>query len=167
MARTYQRADRPRDFSGEARWGRLALIGISDRVSPNGGSAVNTFLSDFKKFVMQGDLVSVAVAFIIGLSFKKVVDSLVDHVFTPLIGAIFGEPSFNNLTFKIGDGVIAYGLFVNAIINFLITAATLFVIVRAYESLKARRSVAEKEADPSELDVLTEIRDLLAQSRAS
>jgi large conductance mechanosensitive channel len=127
---------------------------------------VSTVWSDFKKFIMQGDLVSLAVAFIMGLAFKKVVDSLVDNVFTPLVGAIFGKPSFDDLTFKIGDGVIKYGLFVNAIVNFLITAATVFVVVRVYESLKAMRSPAEKAADPSELDVLTEIRDLLAQGRA-
>jgi large conductance mechanosensitive channel len=126
---------------------------------------VSTILSDFKKFVMQGDLVAIAVAFIIGLAFKTVVDSLVNDVVMPFIGAIFGKPSFGDLTLKIGDGVIHYGLFVNAIVNFVIIAATLFVVMRAYEMLKERRSPAEKAADPSELDVLTEIRDLLAQER--
>jgi large conductance mechanosensitive channel len=123
---------------------------------------VSNLWSDFKKFVMQGDLVAVAVAFIIGLAFKTVVDSLVNDVIMPIIGAIFGKPSFDDLTLKIGDGVVFYGRFINAIINFAIIAATLFVIVRVYEAMKARRSPAEKAEDPTELDVLTEIRDLLA-----
>jgi large conductance mechanosensitive channel len=123
---------------------------------------VSDLWSDFKKFIMQGDLVAVAVAFIIGLAFKTVVDSLVNDVIMPIVGAVFGKPSFDDLTFKIGDGVVRYGLFINAIINFVIIAATLFVVVKVYETMKARRSPAEKAEDPTELDVLTEIRDLLA-----
>jgi len=126
---------------------------------------VNTLWSDFKKFLFQGDLVSVAVALILGLAFKTLVDSLVNDVIMPIIGAIFGKPSFSDLTFKIGDGVVRYGSFINAVIKFLIIGATLFVIVRTYEALKAMRSPAEKAEDPTELDVLTEIRDLLATSR--
>jgi large conductance mechanosensitive channel len=135
------------------------------RVPPNGGSAVSNLVSDFKKFIMQGDLVAIAVAFIIGLAFKTVVDSLVNDVIMPFVGAIFGKPSFGALTLEVGHGVIHYGLFVNAVVNFLIIAATLFVVMRAYEALKERRSPAEKQADPTQLDVLTEIRDLLAQGR--
>jgi large conductance mechanosensitive channel len=114
---------------------------------------------------MQGDLVAVAVAFIIGLAFKTVVDSLVNDIIMPIIGIVVGEPSFDSLTLEIGDGVIAYGLFINAIINFLIIGATLFVVVRVYERMKEMRSPAEKEADPSELDVLVEIRDLLQRQQ--
>src|SRR4051794_9403034 len=121
--------------------------------------------SDFKKFIMQGDLVAVAVAFIIGLAFKTLVDSLVNNAIMPFVGAVFGKPSFDDLTLKIGDGIIRYGLFLNAVINFVIIALTLFVIVRAYEKLRSLRSPAEKDADPTELDVLTEIRDLLARNQ--
>lgn len=117
--------------------------------------------ADFKKFIMQGDLVAVAVAFILGLAFKTVVDSLVNNVIMPFIGAIIGKPSFDDLTLDLGDGVIRYGLFINALINFAIIGATLFVIVKVYEKMKSMRSPAEKAEDPSELDVLTEIRDLL------
>jgi large conductance mechanosensitive channel len=122
---------------------------------------VHTLWSDFKKFIMQGDLVSVAVAFILGLAFKTVVDSLVNNVIMPIVGIIVGKPSFDDLTLGIGDGVIRYGLFINALINFLIIGATLFVIVRVYEKMKSLRSPAEKAADPSELEVLVEIRELL------
>jgi large conductance mechanosensitive channel len=122
---------------------------------------VTNLWADFKKFIMQGDLVSVAVAFILGLAFKTVVDSLVNNVIMPFIGAVFGKPSFDDLTLEIGDGVLRYGLFINALINFLIIGATLFVVVKVYEKMKSMRSPQEKAADPSELEVLTEIRDLL------
>jgi large conductance mechanosensitive channel len=117
--------------------------------------------NDFKKFALSGDLVAVAVAFIIGLAFKTVVDSLVNDIIMPIVGAIVGKPTFDDLTLGIGDGVIRYGSFINAIINFLIIAATLFVIVKAYEKMKAMRSPAEKAEDPSEVELLGEIRDLL------
>jgi large conductance mechanosensitive channel len=117
--------------------------------------------NDFKKFLLQGDLVSLAVAFILGLAFKQVVDSVVNDIINPIIGAVIGKPTFNDLTIEIGDGVIRIGSFISVLINFLIVGATLFVIVKAYEKLKSLRSPAEKEADPSELDVLVEIRELL------
>lgn len=123
--------------------------------------------ADFKKFIMQGDLVAVAVAFILGLAFKTVVDSLVNNVIMPFIGAVFGKPSFDDLTLEVGDGVIRYGLFINALINFLIIGLTLFVVVKVYEKMKSLRSPAEKAEDPSELDVLTEIRDLLRAQQQS
>lgn len=119
--------------------------------------------SDFKKFLVQGDLVAVAVAFVIGGAFKALVDAFVAAIMMPLVGAIFGKPTFDELTVKVGDGVVAYGLFINAVINFMIIAATLFVVVQAYEKLRNLRSPAEKAADPTELDVLIEIRDSLAQ----
>ncbi|MEY3360422.1 MAG: hypothetical protein RL531_141 [Actinomycetota bacterium] len=117
--------------------------------------------SDFKKFLVQGDLVAVAVAFVIGAAFKALVDAFVGAIMMPLVGAIFGQPSFTDLTVQVGSGVVAYGLFIDAVINFLIIAATLFVVVRAYEKLRNLRSQEEKAADPTELDVLLEIRDAL------
>jgi len=122
---------------------------------------MKNLLQEFKKFALSGDLVAVAVAFILGLAFKALVDSLVNNVIMPIVGIIVGKPSFDDLTLGIGDCVIRYRLFINAIINFLIIAATLFVIVQAYERLKAMRSPAEKAEDPSEVELLGEIRDLL------
>ena len=78
---------------------------------------------------------------------------------------MFGQPSFDDVTIDIGDGVIRIGTFINTIITFVIIGATLFVIVKTYEKMKSMRSPAEKEADPSEIDVLVEIRDLLRQQR--
>lgn len=116
---------------------------------------------DFKKFIMQGNLVTVAVAFILGLAFKQVIDSIVSDIINPIIGAIVGKPTFDDLTIDIGDGVLRIGAFLSVLLNFLIVGATLFVIVKAYEKLKDLRSPAEKQSDPSELDVLVEIRELL------
>lgn len=123
--------------------------------------------NDFKKFIMQGDLVAIAVAFILGLAFKQVVDSVVNDIVNPIIGAIIGKPTFNDLTLDIGDGVIRIGTFISVLINFLIVGATLFVVVKAYEKLRSLRSPAEKAADPSELEVLVEIRELLRSQQRS
>jgi large conductance mechanosensitive channel len=123
--------------------------------------------NDFKKFIMQGDLVAIAVAFILGLAFKQVVDSVVNDIVNPIIGAIIGKPTFNDLTLDIGDGVIRIGTFISVLLNFLIVGATLFVIVKAYEKLRSLRSPAEKAADPSELEVLVEIRELLRNQQRS
>jgi len=121
--------------------------------------------SDFKKFLMQGDLVAIAVAFILGAAFKTVVDSLVANVFTPIIGGIFGQTDFSSLTLDIGDIRIGYGSFLNAVISFVIIGLTLFVIVKVYEKMKSMRTQEEKEDDPSEVELLAEIRDLLKQQR--
>jgi large conductance mechanosensitive channel len=128
---------------------------------------VSKLWADFKKFIMQGDLVAVAVAFVLGLAFKTLVDALVNGIIMPIVGIVVGKSSFDALTLKIGDGVIRYGIFVSALVNFVIIGATLFVIVRVYETMKNLRSPAEKAEDPSELDVLTEIRDLLRAQRGS
>ena len=121
--------------------------------------------NDLKKFIMQGDLVAIAVAFILGLAFKAVVDSIVNDLIMPGIGIIFGKASFADLTVTINGAVIRYGAFLTAVLNFLIIGVTLFVVVKVYERLKSLRSPAEKAADPSELEVLTEIRDLLRSQR--
>jgi len=123
--------------------------------------------ADFKKFIMQGDLVAVAVAFILGLAFKSVIDSLVNDILMPIVGIAVGKASFSALTVTINDAVIRYGSFIQWVINFLIIGATLFVVVKVYEHMKNLRSREEKEEDPSELDVLTEIRDLLRRQQAS
>ena len=123
-------------------------------------------LSDFRKFVMRGNVLDLAVAVIIGIAFNAVVNSLVNDVIMQIIAAIVGKPNFNDLTFTLGDGIIYYGKFLTALINFLIIAATLFVIIRSFEELQKRRRGTEEELEeaPEDIVLLTEIRDLLAQS---
>ena len=99
---------------------------------------------EFKEFALKGSLVELAVAFILGAAFGLVVQSLVRDVITPVIGAVFGEPDFSGLTFKVGDGVIRYGSFLNTLLAFLLVAFVLFLIVKAVNRMQKRPDV---EAD--------------------
>ena len=124
---------------------------------------------DFRKFIMRGNVLDLAVAVVIGVAFNAVVNSLVNDVIMQLIAAIVGKPDFSDLTFTINDAVVRYGSFLTALINFLIIAATLFVIIKAFEQLQKRRKAegedgAEDKSD--EVVLLTEIRDLLSERRA-
>ena len=100
---------------------------------------------------------------IIGIAFNAVVNSFVNDVLMQIIAAIVGKPNFDDLTFTIGDGIIYYGRFLTAVINFLIIAATLFVIIRAFEELQKRRGRGDtpEAVKTDEVVVLEEIRDLL------
>ena len=123
-------------------------------------------LKDFRDFVMRGNVLDLAVAVILGIAFNALVNSLVNDVLMQIIAAIVGKPNFNDLTFTIGEGVIYYGRFITALINFLIIAATLFVIIRTFENMQRRRRSIDEEPDVVKTDevvLLTEIRDALRQ----
>ena len=77
------------------------------------------------------------------------------------------EGAFSGLTLNIGDIRIGYGSFLNAVISFVIIGLTLFVVVKVYEKMKSMRSTEEKAEDPSEVDLLVEIRDLLREQRSA
>lgn len=116
-------------------------------------------LTGFKNFVMRGNLVETAVAFVIGLSFATVVSSFTD-VFTAVIGKIFGgdEPDFTSWQ----PGGIPLGAFLTALIAFLIMAAVVyFFVVVPYNKAKERFFPAEAEGVPADIALLTEIRDAL------
>jgi large conductance mechanosensitive channel len=113
-------------------------------------------LGDLRKFLLRGNVVDLAVAVIIGIAFGAVVSSLVNDVIMAVVGAIFGEPNFNDLTFDLGDGVVRYGRFLTAVLNFVIIGTVLFLIVRAAEQFFRR-----EEKKPTEVELLTEIRDEL------
>src|SRR6187431_1419585 len=97
---------------------------------------MHNLLKDFREFVMRGNVLDLAVAVVLGIAFNAVVNSLVNDVIMQVIAAIVGKPDFNALTFTIGEGVIFYGRFLTALVNFLIIAATLFVIIRSFEELE-------------------------------
>ncbi len=124
-------------------------------------------LEDFKKFILKGNLVTLAVAFIIGLEFSKVVTSFTDDIVMRVVGAIVGKPSFNDLTLGIGDGVINYGSFLTALLNFVIIGFVLFLIVKLYEKAEEKMGVKKDDEAPTDVDLLSEIRDLLKAQRAS
>ncbi|MCM3882780.1 large conductance mechanosensitive channel protein MscL [Frankia sp. R82] len=125
-------------------------------------------LSGFKQFLMRGNIVDLAVAVVIGTAFTAVVKALVDNVLTPLIAAIGGKPDFAGLQFTVNHSVFRYGLFLNALVTFLIIAATVYFIVVlpiAKANELRRRGHPQPEAEPAVSDetrLLAEIRDLLA-----
>ena len=86
-------------------------------------------LTEFREFILRGNLVDLAVAVVIGTAFTAVVTSMVEDLVTPLIGAIGGEPDFSALTFTINGSEFRYGDFINALLTFVIVAAVLFFFV--------------------------------------
>jgi large conductance mechanosensitive channel len=96
-------------------------------------------LKDFRAFILRGNLVDLAVAVVIGAAFTSVVTAMVRDIVTPIVAAIFGEPSFGALTFTINGSVFAYGDFLNAVLTFVIVAAVVFfLVVRPVNYLMAR-----------------------------
>ena len=128
------------------------------------------FLQEFKDFAMRGNVMDMAVGVIIGGAFGKIITSLVDDVLMPAIGMLTGNVDFTNLVCKIGDGegaaVLKYGTFIQNVIDFLIVAFCIFLMVKAMNKLsKKEEPVPEPEAPaaPTQEELLTEIRDLLAK----
>jgi large conductance mechanosensitive channel len=99
---------------------------------------MKSMIDEFKEFALKGNLIEIAVAFILGLAFSAVVTSLVDDIVLQVIAAILGQPSFNRLTININDSVIRYGAFLTALLNFLLIAFVLFLIVKAVNRLDRR-----------------------------
>ena len=88
-------------------------------------------ISEFKAFALRGNLLDLAIAFILGVAFSAVVQALVDGVLMQLVAAVAGRPSFDDLSFSLGGTPIRYGEFLTALVNFLVVALVLFFIVRA------------------------------------
>ena len=133
-------------------------------------------LEEFKKFALRGNVIDLAIGVIIGAAFSGIVNSLVQDVITPIIGAIAGGLDFSNyftpLSSKITadtlveakkqGAVLAWGSFLTLCINFMIIAFILFLVVRAINKLVRRAKEEEKPAELSKTEsLLTEIRDLL------
>ena len=119
-------------------------------------------LQEFKKFILKGNLVEIAVGLILALAFADVVKTFTDGVISPIIGAVFGVPSFKEKILKIGDGRLLYGAFIDTVIYFVITGFVLFLVVKAYNTLKERTARTPDADDvPEDVALLTEIRDLL------
>ena len=119
------------------------------------------FIKEFKTFIKRGNVVDLAVGFIMGSAFGKIVTSMVEDILMPLIGIIIGGIDFQNLTFKIGNAVVKYGSFLQNIINFLIVSFCIFIFVKIINEFKEEEKVEEKVEPSSEEKLLTEIRDLL------
>jgi large conductance mechanosensitive channel len=136
-------------------------------------------LSEFKDFIAKGNVMELAVAVIIAGAFAVIVASLTDDLIMPIVGMIFGDVDFTNMYVVLsgevepgtsleaareaGANVLAYGAFITAVINFVILAFIIFMLVRYAEKAKAKMEGPKEEEDagPSEIDLLTEIRDSL------
>ncbi|MFL5799787.1 MAG: large conductance mechanosensitive channel protein MscL [Actinomycetota bacterium] len=99
-------------------------------------------LREFRDFAFKGNLVELAVAFILGVAFATLVTATVDNILTPIIAAIFGQPDFSSLHFTINKSAFTYGAWLNAVIAFLLTAFVLFLVVKAYNRRKQPESPA-------------------------
>ncbi len=121
------------------------------------------FVKDFKEFISRGNVIDLAVAVVMGAAFTGIVQSAVHDIVTPILGIFLGGINLNSLSVTVGHAVIKYGLFIQAIINFIIIALVIFIIVKAINKFE-RHILHTEETKPSyttELKVLLEIRDLL------
>ncbi len=106
-------------------------------------------LQEFKRFLLRGNVIDLAVAVVIGAAFVAVVNAAVKDLITPLIAAIFGKPDFSALTFTIHDSKFFYGDFINAVIAFVAIAAVVFFFVVEPMNLLIARSRKQPPADPT------------------
>ena len=117
---------------------------------------------EFKTFIMRGNVIDLAVAVVIGAAFGAIITSLVDDIIMPIIGTFIGE-RFSSLSLTVNGVAIRYGAFMQAIINFLIIAFSIFLVIQLINRMKRKRKEEEKTAPSPTLDqqLLIEIRDLL------
>ena len=106
-------------------------------------------VKDFKAFLLRGNLVDMAVGIVIGVAFGAVIAAFVADIITPLIAAIFGKPDFSQLSFTINGSLFSYGLFLNALIAFVLVAIVLFFLVIKPVNALVARSRTEPPADPT------------------
>lgn len=124
------------------------------------------FIAEFKAFIARGNVLDMAVGIIIGSAFTAIVTSLVNDIIMPIVGAIIGGIDFSGLKVIVGSSAINYGLFIQAIINFLLIALTVFIIIKALSKAKRKQAEEPAEEEPAptpEVELLTEIRDLLSK----
>jgi large conductance mechanosensitive channel len=108
-------------------------------------------LKEFRDFLLRGNIVELAVAFVMGIAFAAVVTSFVDDLVMPIVAMIFGKPDFSDLTFTINDAVFRYGAFITAAVTFvLIALAIFFFVVKPVNAIMARARPTEEEPIPDE-----------------
>ena len=124
-------------------------------------------LKEFRDFAMRGNVLDLAIGFVMGAAFTAIVNSMVNDLIMPLVGVVLGGLDFTGLAITVGSASITYGNFIQAIINFLIIAFVLFLIVRSVNKLTESQAIEEEAAPPpeptAEEKLLTEIRDLLKE----
>ena len=126
---------------------------------------MSNLVKEFREFALKGNLVQMAVAFVLGVAFAAVVTALVDQIVMPIVGIIFGEPEFENaLILEVNGSQIKFGAFLQALVVFVTTALALFLfVVKPYNAAQRRFESGEEEppATPEDIELLREIRDAL------
>ena len=121
------------------------------------------FFNEFKAFISKGDVVSMAVGLMVGSAFTAIITALNTNILTPIIGILMGGIDFADIIVQVGEAKLEVGLFIQAVINFFITAFVLFLVVKFFNSFKKKEEEkpAAPPAVPEDVKLLTEIRDLL------
>jgi large conductance mechanosensitive channel len=108
-------------------------------------------IREFRDFLLRGNLVELAIAFVMGLAFAALVTSFVDNLVMPIVATLIGKPDFGDLTFTINDAVFRYGALVTTVITFVSTAAAIFFfIVKPVEAITSRTTPADGEPSDEE-----------------
>ncbi len=124
---------------------------------------MKSIMSEFKEFIMRGNVIDLAVAVVVGAAFTQVVNSFAKDILMQVVGIFTGKPDFSGLHVTINHSVIVYGNFLTALVNFLIVAVAMFLVIKGINSLQGlrRRDEVEEEHEVTEIELLTEIRDSL------
>jgi len=127
------------------------------------------FMEEFKQFIARGNVMDMAVGVIIGGAFSAITTSLINDIIMPILGIFTGSISFAALSFTVNGAVIAYGNFIQAILNFLVMAFVVFCLIKAINRFHRKKEEPETPPAPpepsAEEKLLTEIRDLLKEQK--
>ncbi len=137
---------------------------MSERENRNLSEKGKGLIGEFKTFITRGNVLDLAVGIIVGGAFTTIVTSLVNDILMPFIGVILGGINFSSLSLTFKGASIGYGAFIQAVINFLLIALTVFILVKTINSMARKK---EEKKEPAKVDanivLLTEIRDLLKE----
>ena len=128
---------------------------------------MKAFLKEFKEFINKGNVMDMAVGVVIGGAFTAIVSSLVDNIIMPIVGMIAGGVKIDSLAVTVGTAELKYGLFLQNVLDFVIVAFVVFCVIKAINKMhdriakKEEEAPAEPEPIPEDIQLLTEIRDLL------
>ena len=120
-------------------------------------------IQEFKDFINKGNIVELGVAVVMASAFKPIIDTFVSGIVMQFVAMIFGQPNFDTLTFTIADTPYFYGAVLTTVISFIFVALAVFFLLKAYNSTKKEEEEVEEASGPTEIDLLTEIRDSLAK----
>ena len=124
-------------------------------------------IAEFKAFAMRGNLLDLAVAFVLGVAFAALITSFVDDILMQIVAAIFGEANFSTLSFTLNNSEIRYGSFLTALVIFVQVALALFLVLKFVEHLRREDTDEEIVAPPEDIELLREIRDVLVAERGA